>query len=88
MRSSIFGSALSLVVSAAVAQDFGGQEDRDSAGQLAQNMRGMMMGGADCYSGDRFPRHRHRLFRPRITSVTHSPFHKGRAMISTGSIID
>ncbi|MEC5292316.1 hypothetical protein VQ044_15245 [Aurantimonas sp. C2-5-R2] len=42
MRSPIFGSASSLVVSAAVAQDFGGREDRGCAGQLAQkqNMQG------------------------------------------------
>jgi len=39
MRLLIFGGALSLLVSAAVAQDFGGQEEQDYAGQLWQNMQ-------------------------------------------------
>lgn len=38
MRLMLIGSALSLVVTAAIAQDFGGQEDRNYAGQLWQNM--------------------------------------------------
>ena len=39
MRSLIVGSALSLLASAAVAQDFGGQDDQDYAAQLWQKMQ-------------------------------------------------
>lgn len=45
MRLMMIGSALSLVVTAAVAQEFGGQEDQDYAGQLWQNMEDRNLAG-------------------------------------------
>lgn len=39
MKFLIFGSALSLLVTAAVAQEFGGQDDQDYAAQLWQDMQ-------------------------------------------------
>lgn len=45
MRLLILSSVLTLVMSAAVAQDFGGQEDQDYAGQLWQSMQDRNLAG-------------------------------------------
>lgn len=47
MRLIMIGSALSLVVSVAAAQDFGKQEDQDYAGQLWQSMQERNLTGDD-----------------------------------------
>lgn len=55
MRLVMIGSALSLVVSAAVAQDFGGQEDQDYAGQLWQTMQDRNLAGDDAVQAFPYP---------------------------------
>jgi len=45
MRFLMIGSALSLIVTAAVAQEFGGQEDQDYAAQIWQNMQERKLAG-------------------------------------------
>ncbi len=45
MRLIVFGSAISLIVSAAAAQDIGGQQDQDYAGQLWQDMQDRNLAG-------------------------------------------
>lgn len=55
MRFLIFASALSLAMSAAVAQDFGGQEDQDYAGQLWQEMQDRNLAGEGAVQAFPYP---------------------------------
>ncbi|ASY62154.1 hypothetical protein SJ05684_c06910 [Sinorhizobium sojae CCBAU 05684] len=55
MRLMMIGSALSLVVTAAIAQDFGGQEDQDYASELWQSMQERNLAGDDAVQAFPYP---------------------------------